>query len=61
MIDYLTATGYLAASGGQFPILRVTTLGADVLQGKEKVSRKISIKATKALSEMMTYLKAFVS
>lgn len=51
LIDYLTATGYLAASGGQFPILRVTTLGADVLQGKEKVSRKISIKATKALSE----------
>lgn len=51
LIDYLTATGYLTASGGQFPVLKVTTLGADVLQGKEKVSRKISINATKALSE----------
>ncbi|WP_057823375.1 DNA helicase RecQ [Lentilactobacillus sunkii] len=51
LIDYLTATGYLTASGGQFPVLKVTALGADVLQGKEKVSRKISIKATKALSE----------
>lgn len=51
LIDYLTAAGYLTASGGQFPVLKVTSLGADVLQGKETVFRKISIKATKALSE----------
>lgn len=51
LIDYLTATGFLAASGGQFPVLKVTEKGAAVLQGAMKVSRKISAKATKSLTE----------
>jgi ATP-dependent DNA helicase RecQ len=49
LIDYLTAAGYLAADGGQYPVLKVTALGLTVLQGKEKVSRKMAAKATKSL------------
>lgn len=51
LIDYLTAAGYLIASGGQFPVLKVTKLGLAVLKGEQKVSRKTSVKATKALPE----------
>lgn len=49
LIDYLTAAGYLAADGGQYPVLKVTALGLTVLQGKEKVSRKMAARATKSL------------
>lgn len=51
LIDYLTAAGYLTASGGQYPVLKVTSLGGAVLQGSESVSRKVSDKATKTLAE----------
>lgn len=51
LIDYLTAGGYLVASGGQFPVLKVTAKGAAVLQGETKVTRKISVKATKSVAE----------
>lgn len=51
LIDYLTAAGYLTASGGQYPVLKVTSLGGAVLQGSERVSRKVSDKATKTLAE----------
>ena len=39
------------ASGGQFPVLKVTAKGAAVLQGETKVTRKISVKATKSVAE----------
>ncbi|MFD1439921.1 DNA helicase RecQ [Lacticaseibacillus hegangensis] len=44
-IDFLTAGGYLEAQGGQYPTLGVTQLGADVLRGAAKVSRKQAVKA----------------
>lgn len=49
LIDYLTAAGYLVADGGQYPVLKVTPLGAAVLKGTRKVSRKMAVKATKSL------------
>lgn len=42
LIDFLTAEGYLRASGGQYPTLKVTLSGAAVLRGKQKVERKMS-------------------
>ncbi|GHP14477.1 ATP-dependent DNA helicase RecQ [Lentilactobacillus fungorum] len=51
LIDYLTAAGYLLATGGQFPVLKVSSLGLAVLKGQQKVSRKTSVKATKNLPE----------
>ncbi|MBV0931556.1 DNA helicase RecQ [Lentilactobacillus sp. IMAU92037] len=51
LIDYLTAAGYLVATGGQFPVLKVSKLGLAVLKGEQKVSRKTSVKAAKALPE----------
>lgn len=49
LIDYLTAAGYLQASGGQYPTLRVSALGLEVLQGQQQVFRKTALKATKSL------------
>ena len=51
LIDFLTASGYLAADGGQYPILKVTALGVKVLTGKEQVFRKVAVKASKALPQ----------
>ncbi|BAP86270.1 ATP-dependent DNA helicase RecQ [Paucilactobacillus hokkaidonensis JCM 18461] len=49
LIDYLTASGYLRAAGGQYPVLQITTDGLAVLQGKETVSRKMAIQAKQSL------------
>jgi ATP-dependent DNA helicase RecQ len=51
LIDFLTASGYLAADGGQYPILKITALGVKVLTGKEQVFRKVAVKASKALPQ----------
>lgn len=51
LIDFLTASGYLAADGGQYPILKITALGGKVLMGKEQVFRKVAVKASKALPQ----------
>ncbi len=40
LIDYLTASGYLLPSEGQYPLLSVTNAGIDVLLGKAQVFRK---------------------
>ncbi|WP_461198456.1 DNA helicase RecQ [Enterococcus sp. N249-2] len=40
LIDYLTASGYLLPSEGQYPLLSVTNGGIDVLLGKAQVFRK---------------------
>nr|WP_086274844.1 DNA helicase RecQ [Enterococcus sp. 8G7_MSG3316] len=40
LIDYLTASGYLLPSEGQYPLLSVTNAGVDVLLGKIHVFRK---------------------
>ncbi len=49
-IDFLTADGYLAPNGGQFPTLGITEKGAAVLKGESKVARKMAAKARKSLA-----------
>lgn len=51
LIDYLVASGYLRASGGQYPVLQITLAGVKVLKGQEKVSRKMAAKVQKTLPE----------
>lgn len=51
LIDYLTATGYLQADGGQFPVLKITASGFAVLKGQQKVTRKTAVHATKSLPQ----------
>ncbi|WP_125573735.1 DNA helicase RecQ [Levilactobacillus huananensis] len=45
LIDFLTATGYLNAVGGQYPILQVTEQGGEVLRGETQVYRKMARQA----------------
>lgn len=56
LIDYLTAAGYLQASGGQYPTLRVSALGLEVLQGQQQVFRKTALKRLRACRLMMRCL-----
>lgn len=51
LIDFLVASNYLIAEGGQYPVLRVSQAGAGVLRGNEQVFRKVAIKAVKTLPE----------
>ncbi|PJN89678.1 DNA helicase RecQ [Bacillus sp. mrc49] len=39
-IDFLTAKQYIEMTGGQFPVLKVTNSGREVLLGQKKVLRK---------------------
>ncbi len=39
-IDFLTAKQYIEMTGGQFPVLKVTNAGREVLLGQKKVLRK---------------------
>lgn len=43
-IDFLTARQFIALSGGQFPILKLTNEGKQVLLGKQQVLRKEIVK-----------------
>ncbi len=49
-IDFLTASGFLAANGGQYPTLGVTAAGAAVLKGQQQVKRKLAAKAKATLA-----------
>ncbi|MCI1987480.1 MAG: DNA helicase RecQ [Lactobacillus sp.] len=49
-IDFLTASGFLAATGGQYPTLGVTASGAAVLRGQQTVQRKLAAKAKATLA-----------
>lgn len=51
LIDFLTAAGYLVAEGGQYPVLRVSDSGVAVLQGKQKVYRKVAVQASHVLPQ----------
>ncbi|MCV3320369.1 DNA helicase RecQ [Pediococcus pentosaceus] len=51
LIDFLTAAGYIAPDGGQFPVLKITEEGLRVLLGQQKVARKVAVKANKSLPE----------
>ncbi|WP_412989905.1 DNA helicase RecQ [Pediococcus siamensis] len=42
LIDFLTASAYLQASNGQYPVLSLTSRGIRVLQGQEQVFRKMA-------------------
>lgn len=49
LIDFLTASGYLRAAGGEYPVLQLTSTGLAVLQGKSQVFRKMAVKAKQSL------------
>ncbi|ANZ64369.1 ATP-dependent DNA helicase RecQ [Secundilactobacillus paracollinoides] len=49
LIDFLTASGYLAAEGGQYPVLKLTPAGVDVLKGETQVFRKEAVKVDHTL------------
>lgn len=49
-IDFLTASGFLQANGGQYPTLSITMAGAAVLKGQQKVQRKMAAKAKATLA-----------
>lgn len=49
LIDFLTASGYLQAVGGQYPVLQLTSSGLAVLQGQAQVFRKIAVQAQQSL------------
>lgn len=40
-IDYLTADGYLRFEGAEYPVLKVTKLGVDVLKGQGNVTKRL--------------------
>ncbi|MFS0764364.1 DNA helicase RecQ [Peribacillus phoenicis] len=48
-IDFLTAKQYIEMTGGQFPVLKVTNAGREVLLGQKKVLRK-EIKKVRSIS-----------
>ena len=41
-IDYLTADGYLRIEGGEFPVLKLTDRGVQVLKGQLKVTKRVN-------------------
>ncbi|MCB5723104.1 DNA helicase RecQ [Pediococcus acidilactici] len=49
LIDYLVASGIIAMEGGQYPVLKNTAAGLDILRGKQRVTRKVAIRAEKSL------------
>ncbi len=49
LIDFLTAEGYLNVTSGQFPLLTLSTAGARVLRGQEKVTRRMTLTTDKKL------------
>lgn len=62
LIDYLVASGYLQASGGQYPVLQITAAGVAVLKGQAKVTRKMAVKVQKKRClKIMNYLNNYVS
>lgn len=49
LIDFLTASNYLVADGGQYPVLKVSAAGIDVLRGQQQVLRKAAVQAKQSL------------
>lgn len=49
LIDFLTASNYLVADGGQYPVLKVSVAGIDVLRGQQQVFRKAAVQAKQSL------------
>lgn len=60
LIDFLSASGYLQASNGQYPVLSLSAAGVRVLQGKEQVFRKMAVPVKTNIledSELFTKLR----
>ncbi|MGX9800131.1 DNA helicase RecQ [Pediococcus acidilactici] len=49
LIDYLVASGIIAMEGGQYPLLKNTAAGLDILRGKQRATRKVAVRAGKSL------------
>ncbi|KXH87235.1 DNA helicase RecQ [Sporosarcina sp. HYO08] len=49
-IEFIISENYLGVENGQFPIIYVTDQGKDVLLGKIKVFRKVSVVVTKQIT-----------
>jgi ATP-dependent DNA helicase RecQ len=59
LIDYLTAESYLNPSEGQYPVLKISNKGINVLLGKEKVTRRQApVKKVAETSELFEILRA---
>ncbi len=61
LLDYLLASGYLVNDDPKFPKPQLTVNGADVLKGKAKVMRKVSVVTAKKKpkdSKLLLALKA---
>jgi ATP-dependent DNA helicase RecQ len=59
LIDYLTAESYLNPSEGQYPVLKISNKGINVLLGKEKVTRRQTpVKKVAETSELFEILRA---
>ncbi|MFD3449756.1 DNA helicase RecQ [Microbacteriaceae bacterium 4G12] len=50
-IDFLTSEQYIGISGGQYPVLYVTSLGKEVLLGKQPVTRKEQVEVVQVLAD----------
>ena len=49
LIDFLTASGYLETTNGQYPTLRVAKRGGEVLRGAEQVFMRQEVVAKKVV------------
>ena len=52
LIDYLLATGYLELEGGQFPVVKVSAAGWQVLAGKQQVQRRAEPQPSKSTTTL---------
>lgn len=58
LIEYLISGGYLYSMNGEYPTLKVTELGIEVLKGKQKYLKKKLKKSNNFLMKKLTpYLK----
>lgn len=46
LIDFLTAEGYLVPTGGEFPTLKISPAGIEVLRGSQQVMRRQTVVKT---------------
>jgi ATP-dependent DNA helicase RecQ len=50
-INYLIAEGYLTLSEGQYPVVKLTYTAIAVLEGRQKVQRKVDVKRSAEYSD----------
>ncbi|WP_267201448.1 DNA helicase RecQ [Limosilactobacillus kribbianus] len=52
LLDYLVATGFLEMDGGQYPIVKVSQKGRQVLAGMAQVSRRVEPRSQKKATQI---------